>query len=728
MIDPNAPTQAPGAHATHPDAASMPTQVGPYRVLEVLGQGGMGRVYLGESEVPKRKAAIKLLLGEHFSPDTLARFRREMEVLARLEHPGIARLYEAGVADISGTEQPWYAMEYMDGLPLDAYVTREKLAPRAILNLVSSIAQALHYAHQKGVIHRDIKPANILVSNDGRAKILDFGIARLSTGDISGAQTRFGQIIGTLAYMSPEQVSEASHADVRSDVYALGVMLYELLAGELPIKLSNTSLIDAIREIAQGKRRPLSHARPDLKGEVELMVETATHLDMNKRYASAESFAHDLESYLQNRPILAKRASRLYVFGKFARRNPLLVAALATAVLALGASSVYSWRAAQRAENARLLAEARNAELTAVNEFVAKMLMEADPTSASGLDMSMKKVLDNAELAFNDLKAGDNVRGAVALMLAQARRGLNDGEAALKLADQAIASLSKTRDARDAQLIYAKLQRVIALTQLGKFEESLQYADQLLPELRRSFAPHSADEIRLLSQKVVALNELDRAQEALTLSEELVENGASALQAMAGTEYASILHNHASVLASAGRLEESQAILEDVWARGLKSNQQWQPHYLYARHTQSVHLNQMGKPEEALAVMEEAIAGRRKSLGPAHPTTLISEFGRVTLLVKLKQPERALQFLNEIMPRAELAWPPGNPSLLRAKLQQANVLDALQQSDAARGMFRDLIAASEAQPVPAEFQLQIRAALAENLLRNKQVAESLTEY
>ena len=197
---------------------------------------------------------------------------------------------------------------------------------------------------------------------------------------------------------------------------------------------------------------------------------------------------------------------------------------------------------------------------------------------------------------------------------------------------------------------------------------------------------------------------------------------------MAGTEYASILHNHASLLAVSGRLQESQAILQDVWSRGLKNGQQWQPHYLYARHTQSVQLNQMGKPEEALAVMEEAIAGRRKSLGPAHPTTLISEFGRVTLLVKLKRPERALEFLNEIMPRAEQAWPPGNPSLLRAKLQKANVLDALQQSDAARAMYRDLIAAAVAQQVPAEFELQIRGALADNLLRNKQVSESLAEY
>ena len=330
-IDQTAETQV-GASKAATAFEDLPDQIGAYRIIELLGKGGMGMVLLGESEQPKRRVAIKLMLTSQIDVDALKRFRQEMDVLARLEHPGIGRLYEVGSLSIAGSEQPWYAMEYVPGLQLDEYVRRNNLDVKAIFRLVAKIAHALQFAHQKGVIHRDIKPANIIVDEQMQPKILDFGIARLSEPDASGVHTRFGQIVGTLAYMSPEQLSSSANADVRSDVYALGVVLYELLTGELPLKISTTSLIDAIKELAEGKRVSLSSLRPALRGEVELIVDTASNRELSLRYDSAASFAGDLESYLSNRPLKAKRPSFTYIAGKFIRRNPALVAAISLAI------------------------------------------------------------------------------------------------------------------------------------------------------------------------------------------------------------------------------------------------------------------------------------------------------------------------------------------------------------------------------------------------------------
>jgi serine/threonine protein kinase len=356
MIDPKADT-VDGTQQARQDLA-LPDYVGPYQILEQIGLGGMGQVLLGESRQPKRRVAIKMMLNEHLDADALGRFAREMDVLARLEHPGIARLFESGTALINGRMQPWYAMEFVDGLPLDTYVQRRQLSVREVLKLVAQIADALQHAHQKGVVHRDIKPSNILVSQEGQCKLLDFGIARLQDADAL-RQTRFGQVVGTLAYMSPEQLKSSSDIDVRSDIYALGVVLYELLTGHLPIALSTTSLLEAIRELSEGKRVPMSARNPQLSGEIEWIVDTATQTELKDRYDSAASFRADIENFLSHRPLRAKAPSTFYGARKFIRRNPVLVGATFATALALIGATWLSVESANRANAALKLAEQR---------------------------------------------------------------------------------------------------------------------------------------------------------------------------------------------------------------------------------------------------------------------------------------------------------------------------------------------------------------------------------
>lgn len=431
-----------------PGGDRLPSQVGPYRIIETLGQGGMGHVLLGASDVPRRQAAIKLMLAEGFNSEGIARFQREMEVLARLEHPGIARLYEVGSITIAGAEQPWYAMEYVAGLPLDAFVKRAKLGVKDIFALVVKIAHALQFAHQKGVIHRDIKPANILVDASGQPKILDFGIARLiePQAQVLAPQTRFGQIVGTLAYMSPEQISASSNVDVRSDVYALGIVLYELLTGELPIKVSTTSLLDAIKLLAEGKRKALSELRPNLRGEVELIVNTAANRELNQRYDSAASFAGDLENYLNNRPLTARRPSFRYVLGKFVRRNRALASAVTLAIVSLFGATAWALTAAKSESAARKIAERRAAEAQAAIGFIDQLFYSIDPAQAQGKQPTVAEVVATVLTPEYQAPKDLSVAATVDITLAKVSSRLGRYQDAEILATRAVKSADAATD------------------------------------------------------------------------------------------------------------------------------------------------------------------------------------------------------------------------------------------------------------------------------------------
>ena len=242
-----------------PADGTQPAQIGQYRILAELGAGGMGVVYQAEQEHPRRIVALKVIRPGWASPELLQRFERESDALGRLQHPGIAQIYEAGSADSGFGPQPYFAMEFVHGQSLRAYVEEHQLNTRAWLQIMVKICEAVQHAHERGIVHRDLKPGNILVDEVGHPKILDFGVARITDSDTHVTrQTDLGQLVGTLAYMSPEQVlADPLELDTRSDVYALGVILYELLAGRLPYTLSR-KLHEAVQTIREADPAPLS--------------------------------------------------------------------------------------------------------------------------------------------------------------------------------------------------------------------------------------------------------------------------------------------------------------------------------------------------------------------------------------------------------------------------------------------------------------------------------------
>ena len=311
---------------------------GEYTLLRVIGEGGMGTVYEAEQHHPRRRVAIKAIRPGRITPQMSKRFEYEAQVLARLEHPGIARLYESNAQSEGGHVRAYLAMELVDGVPIDTYCAANGLSHVERLRLFMRVCEAVSYAHRMGVIHRDLKPANILVAADGQPKILDFGVARTVEGARADVTmlTEHGQIVGTLAYMSPEQVEGRADVDTRADVYSLGVILYRLLAGVLPIDVGCDSIVEATRRIlAETPARIGRHDRR-LKGDLEVVVCQSLEKDPARRYASVDQLREELDRYLGGRPIEARADSTLYVMRKavWRHRGPVGAGLLLVALVA----------------------------------------------------------------------------------------------------------------------------------------------------------------------------------------------------------------------------------------------------------------------------------------------------------------------------------------------------------------------------------------------------------
>ncbi|MDO9695222.1 MAG: serine/threonine-protein kinase [Candidatus Latescibacteria bacterium] len=381
-----------------PNGPVLPARVGRYRPLRILGQGGMGVVYEAEQDEPRRRVALKVIRPELATAEMRRRFSHESLFLGRLQHPGIAQVYEAGTADTDSGPVPFIAMELVDGVRLGVWDREQAPDLRARIELMIRLCDAVHHAHQRGLIHRDLKPGNVLVDAAGHPRVLDFGVARTADADFeTSLVTTHGELVGTLAYMSPEQLAgDPGDLDTRSDVYALGVMLYELLAGRPPLALVNRPLEEALRAIREQEPPPLSSHDPHLAGDLTVIAATAMAKDREQRYASANGLGLDLQRYLDDQPIAARTPGTVYLLRKFARRHrPLVIGAVGVALtLILGV--VASTLQAVRATRAERLAEARLDQAETVTGFLQDMLAAVRPEEARGREVTVHEMLDRA--------------------------------------------------------------------------------------------------------------------------------------------------------------------------------------------------------------------------------------------------------------------------------------------------------------------------------------------
>jgi len=454
--------------------------VGNYRLIRELGSGGMGAVWLAERSdgLIARPVALKLPHGLWRRAGLAERMAREREILATLNHPNIARLYDAG---LTADGQPYLAIEYVEGQPIDVHCRERQLDLHTRLKLFSQVANAVAYAHGNLIVHRDLKPANIMVTPDGQVRLLDFGIAKLLQ-EGHASETRLTEISGralTPDYASPEQILGAP-LTISSDVYSLGVILYELLSGVRPYRLKRDSrgaLEDAIVQaepVAPSEGADKSHAKA-LRGDLDTITLKALRKEPRERYPTVHMFLDDIERYLDGRPVLAQPDSSWYRIRKFIARNKIAVGAVAAilAAIVIGAT-VVAWQARVA------MVEKRRAQ--EVKEFIASVFREADPTQGKGKVLSAVELLKQAQRRLQDRgNSNPGTRLELLAIIGESLFGLQENAEAARVMEQAL-QLQAASPVKD-DLLGARLHLV-----LSQAYEYLGRNDEALHELGLSFA------------------------------------------------------------------------------------------------------------------------------------------------------------------------------------------------------------------------------------------------
>ncbi|MEM8885779.1 MAG: tetratricopeptide repeat protein [Planctomycetota bacterium] len=627
--------RAPSSNIDTPLPDQLPKSIGGYRIVRVIGQGGMGTVYEAEQSNPRRRVALKLI--SFATPELLKRFEYEAEILGRLNHPGIARIFEAGVSE----GRPFFAMEYIEGVPLDTYIRQQALSTDQRLDLLARIADAVQHAHLQGVVHRDLKPGNILVEKDGTPRLLDFGVAKLTTADarLQTLDTRAGQLLGTLPYMSPEQFT-SEPIDVRTDVYALGVIGYEMLEEKLPRDFTGKSLPEAVAYAQRAETAQLSR-----KGDAETVVGKALQTQRARRYGSAGELADDLRRVLRDEPIVARPPSASYQLRKLVRRHRATATGVAIALVAIVAGGVFSFtqflRAEERrveAEEARALAVARAETRNEMLGFLIQLFDVVDPDEARGRTVTAKEILDAGARDLRvKLEDQPEVRSQLMLMIGRIYLRLGLREPAEPLVTEALAIRRELYGDASPELITA-LQAAASLELArGDFGKAVAYARRALTLGPRD--PLNRGELGVALERAGRYREAEK--EFRTVLRDVDDNKA--------------LHGLAVVLRRQGKFEEAEQMARSALARKRKEVGDIHPDVVKRRATLATALTELGRFEEAESQFRAATDAQEKLTGKDSAEVAGSLSTHAKLLITRGEYERA-QVLLERARALALRW------------------------------------------------------------------------
>ena len=696
-------TPAPGPQRSAGSTGhEAPERIGRYRIKRVIASGGMGTVYEAMQEQPRRVVALKLMRAGMTSRSALRRFDYEAQILARLRHPGIAQVYEAGTHGEGSSAVPFFAMEYVPGArTLTEFAESKKLSVNERLALFAAVCDAVHHGHQKGVIHRDLKPGNILVDSSGLVKVIDFGVARATDSDmaVTTLQTDVGQLVGTVQYMSPEQVVADPHdLDTRSDVYALGVVMYELLTGKLPYDISHKAVFEATRVIREQAPTRMSTAELPMRGDVETICFKAMEKDRERRYQSALDLAQDIRRFLNHEPIAARPPSLVYQLRVFAKRNRLACSAIGAVFVVAVAAAVVSTGFAVQATKARndAMAAERTARSEAsksevVSRFLQDMLASADPSDGQNqADVTVREVLDQAAASIGasmaktpELEAAvRSTVGATYYMLGLFDQSEPHLQRAVELQrDRAsddpaglIASLNQLGDLRVRQGRYAEavdLHREAAaaatreaqgresaalsesigklgaaLRYLNRYEEAEPLYVESLEMRRRLFGDRSAEVSASLNNLGFLYRHLGRLDEA----ESALRESLSIRQALMGPDdrrIAITMNNLGSVLYKRGDLTNAEQMFRgsyEMLERIYGTDHTTTATSLFGL---AKALGDQGREAEAETLMRRVLAIDRSRYGDMHPEVAIDLRAIAELASKRGAHKEAIAMLRE---------------------------------------------------------------------------------
>jgi hypothetical protein len=628
-------------------SASIPAMIGSYGIIRVLGEGGMGTVYEAEQEDPRRIVALKVIRPGLATPERLRRFKHESQALGRLQHSGIAQIFESGTADTGYGPQPYFAMELIRGPSLAEYSEAHRLDTRQRLELMVKVCDAVHHAHQRGLIHRDLKPANILVDETGQPKILDFGVARLAERDERATQqTELGELVGTLAYMSPEQVlGDALEVDTRSDVYSLAVILYELLSGRLPYDLNFRQLHLAVQTIQEQDPTSLSSIRRDYRGDIETIVGKALEKDKARRYASAADLAADIQRYLYDEPIAARPPTAGYQLQKFARRHRTLVGGVAAVFVVLMAGIAVSTSEAIRANRAGQAAlaerdraaaaeqEARQerdralqAQRTATNERNRAVAAEAGALQERNHALTEKRRADDesaAAKAINNFLQQDLLSQASAHR--QTRRdSIPDPDLKVRTAlDRAAAGIEGKFGKQP--LVEASMRLTIGVTyrELGLYREAQRQLEAALSLRRHLLGADHPDTLASMNAVAVLYECQGKYPEAESMLNKVLETRRRVL----GESHPSTLESIddlTQVYYDEGKYPQGEVLLTKVLAVRRRLLGEDHPDTLRSMTELGSLYKEQGKVTQAEPLVTRSLSAQSRVLGEGHPDTLFS--------------------------------------------------------------------------------------------------------
>ena len=609
-------------------SAVLPAAIGGYRIVRILGEGGMGTVYQAEQEQPRRTVALKVIKPGLVAQELLRRFELESQALARLQHPGIAQVYEAG----NGDNGSWFAMEFIKGESLLQHVEGHHLKTRLRLELMAKICEAVDHAHRRGIIHRDLKPANILVDETGQPKILDFGVARLTDMDAqTTSQTGLGQLVGTLAYMSPEQVlADPLELDLRSDVYALGVILYELLAGRLPYTLSRKPH-EAAQTIREEDPPPLSSVSRVYRGDIETIVAKALEKDKARRYSSAADLAADIQHYLRNEPITARSPSASYRLLKFTRRHQALVTGVAAVFVVLAIGIVVSTWEAVRANRAEQAARSEAAAANAVNAFLQNDLLaqagaraQARPDRKPDPDLKVRTALDRAAAQIAGKFDGQpSVEASIRETIAITYEDLG-------LYPEAERQIELALDLRRRLLGEEHPDTLASMNELagiyrdqGKYEQAETRFIHVLQVRRRVMGTDHLDTLRTMNDLAVLYQDQGKYAQAEALSTKVLDLRRRLLGGQHPDTLVSI-NSLAQILTNEGRYAQAEPLFAGALEMRRRVLGEEHPDTLISLNNLAQVYRLQGKYAQSEALYTKVLDVKRRVLGEEHPSTLIS--------------------------------------------------------------------------------------------------------
>jgi serine/threonine protein kinase/tetratricopeptide (TPR) repeat protein len=717
-----------------PESERSGTIIGPYKLLQQIGEGGFGVVFMAEQQEPvRRKVALKVLKPGMDTRQVVARFEAERQALAIMDHPNIAKVFDGG-ATASG--RPYFVMELVKGVPITQYCDEQKLSPRQRLELFLSVCQAVQHAHQKGIIHRDLKPSNVLVSRHDTTpivKVIDFGVAKALGQELTDKTcfTEIAQMIGTPLYMSPEQAGMSDlDIDTRSDIYSMGVLLYELLTGTTPFTKERfkKAAYDEIRRIIREEEPPkpstrLSDSKDSLpsisaqrqtepakltklvRGELDWIVMKALEKDRNRRYEAANGLAHDIERYLNNEAVLACPPTAGYRLRKFVRRNKGPVVAAALVMLALVSGIVGTTWGMLRAEAARSEAIIARERALAAERAEAERAEGERQAKQQALTYAAaeKKAKESALEREAETKAVlDFVRKRV---FAAARPKDQAGGLGydVKLAD----ALKVALPFIDKSFINRPLIEALLRMEMGESFRYLRDDKTALEQFEKARALYDkhlgSDHPKTLGSMMGLANSyqnLGRMREALKLREEVLELGKAKL----GPDHPdtlSSMNNLANSYVDVGRLQEGLKLHEETLKLRRARLGPDHPDTIGSMNNLARSYRLAMRKKEALKLYEEVFHLSKTKLGPDHPDTLGIMGNLATMYLQFGRSSEALKLDEEVLELSKAKLGPDHPDTLASMNNLANAYRTVGRTQEANKLLEEIIPLERAKLGPS---------------------------